>query len=110
MLGRFEVLADGQPCSAEPWRRRQAAGLVKILALARYRTMHREQLMDLLWPDVPVDLAAPRLHKAAHYARHGFPDPAAAIVVRGETIALLPDSDVFVDAVAFEQAAIAAAG
>jgi DNA-binding SARP family transcriptional activator/tetratricopeptide (TPR) repeat protein len=110
MLGRFEVLADSKPCSAEPWRRRQAAGLVKILALARYRTMHREQLIDLLWPDVPVDLAAPRLHKAAHFARHGFPDPATAIVLRGDTISLLPDQEVVVDAVEFERAATAGVG
>ena len=108
MLGRFEVLANGRPCSADPWRRKQAAGLVKLLALARYRTMHREQLMDLLWPEVPVDLAAPRLHKAAHFARHGFPDPAAAIVLRADTISLLPDHEVDVDAIAFEQAATAA--
>jgi DNA-binding SARP family transcriptional activator/tetratricopeptide (TPR) repeat protein len=105
MLGRFEVLADGSPCSAVPWRRRQAAALVKVLALARYRTMHREQLIDVIWPDVPVDLAAPRMHKAAHFARHGFPDPTAAIVLRGDTISLLPDDDVVIDAVVFEQAA-----
>jgi DNA-binding SARP family transcriptional activator len=110
MLGRFEVLANSRPCSADPWRRKQAAGLVKILALARYRTMHREQLIDLLWPDVPVDVAAPRLHKAAHFARHGFPDPAAAIVLRADTISLLPDEEVLVDAIAFEQAATAAIG
>jgi DNA-binding SARP family transcriptional activator len=105
MLGRFEVLADGEPCPADPWRRKHAAALVKTLALARHRTMHREQLIDLLWPDVPLADAAPRLHKAAHFARHGFPDPAAAIVVRGDTIALLPGADVVVDAVEFERVA-----
>lgn len=108
MLGLFEVRCDGERFPADPWGRRSAAALVKVLALARSRSMHREQLIDLLWPDVPIAEAAPRLHKAAHYARHGFPDPTAAIVLRGETITLLPDVDVAIDAVDFERAASSA--
>ena len=34
--------------------------------------MHRERVIDALWPDVDVDDAAPRLHKAAHYARRSL--------------------------------------
>ncbi|HEX6921413.1 MAG TPA: AAA family ATPase [Actinomycetes bacterium] len=105
MLGRFEVLADGERCPADPWRRKHAAALVKVLALARHRSMHREQLIDLLWPDLSLAESAPRLHKAAHYARRGLPDPSAAVVLRGDMIVLLPDAEVTVDALEFERAA-----
>ena len=69
MLGGFEVVVDGRRVPAEAWRRRQAASLVKVLALQPEHRLPREQLIDLLWPDLLVDEAAPRLHKAAHYAR-----------------------------------------
>lgn len=108
VLGRFEVLADGERCPADPWRRRHAAALVKLLALAPRRTLHREQLIDVLWPDVPVADAAPRLHKAAHFARHALPFPDRALQLRGDTVSLLPDDDVRVDALEFEAAATAA--
>ncbi|WP_214110228.1 ATP-binding protein [Acrocarpospora catenulata] len=108
MLGRFEVLVDGVPGPPEPWRRRHAAALVKVLALTRRRSMHREQLIDLLWPDLTVEEAAPRLHKAAHYARHGLRGAAEAVVLRGDTVALRPGLPVTIDVEEFEAAALAA--
>jgi hypothetical protein len=38
------------------WRLRKAAGLVKLLALAEGHRLHREQAMDLLWPDLAKNL------------------------------------------------------
>ena len=60
--------------------------------------------MDLLWPDQPPARSAPRLHKAAHFARRaaGRPD---AIVLRDDVVWLFPDSEVTVDAIRFEQLA-----
>ena len=60
--------------------------------------------MDLLWPDEPPARSAPRLHKAAHFARRaaGRPD---AIVLRDDVVWLFPDSEVIVDAIRFEQLA-----
>jgi DNA-binding SARP family transcriptional activator/tetratricopeptide (TPR) repeat protein len=105
MLGGFEVLLGGTPISAAGWPRPQAATLVKLLALAPGRRMHREQLIDRLWPDLTVAEAAPRLHKLAHYARRGLGDDRTAIVLRSETVALLPDAKVVVDVDVFEQVA-----
>src|SRR5262249_11283429 len=102
--GALPVRGDGGGRPPERWRRRQAAAIVKILALARHRTMHREQLLDLLWPQIDVAEAAPRLHKAAHYARRGLPGN-DALVLRGDTVSLLPDTDVTVDVLEFESAA-----
>src|SRR4051795_1265090 len=69
LLGGFEVVVDGRAVHPQHWRRRSAAALVKLLALAPGRRMRREEVIDALWPDLLVDEAAPRLHKAAHYAR-----------------------------------------
>ena len=61
--------------------------------------------MDPLWPDLTVAEAAPRLHKAAHYARRALGEDRTAIVLRNETVALLPDAEVVVDVDVFERAA-----
>lgn len=72
LLGPFEVRLDGVPVPPVAWSRRDAAALVKVLALARDHRLHREQVMDRLWPDLAVSEAAPRLHKAAHFARRAL--------------------------------------
>src|SRR4051794_36641542 len=93
MLGGFAVAVHGQRLDDSEWRRRQAAALVKVIALTPSRTMHREQLMDHLWPELSVDAAAPRLHKAAHYARRAL-HLADSVVLAGDTVALFPGHDV----------------
>ena len=50
-----------------------------------------------------MDEAAPRLHKAAHFARKAAGDD--TIVLRGESVALFPDQSVAVDVALFEAAA-----
>ncbi|GGM12100.1 BREX system ATP-binding domain-containing protein [Dactylosporangium sucinum] len=103
VLGRFDVRLDGHSVPAEAWHRRQAAALVKVLALAPRRQLHREQVLDALWPGLPVDAVAPRLHKAAHYARRVLgPD---SLVLRGDTVALFPQHPVQVDAAIFQDLA-----
>jgi DNA-binding SARP family transcriptional activator/pimeloyl-ACP methyl ester carboxylesterase len=104
LLGDFSVEIDGRSISSASWPRRHAAALVKLLALRPGRQMHRERVLDLLWPDLSVEQAAPRLHKAAHYARKvlGRDD---AVVLRGDAVALLPGIEVEVDALAFDAAA-----
>jgi DNA-binding SARP family transcriptional activator/tetratricopeptide (TPR) repeat protein len=108
MLGGFSVTVDGVAVPDDAWTRRQAAGLVKLLALARGRRMHREQVIDALWPDITVDAAGPRLHKAAHYARRPLRGDARTIVLRSDLVTLLPDADVEIDAVSFRAEAEAA--
>ncbi len=60
-------------------------------------------MIDALWPDLAVDEAAPRLHKAAYFARKAAGDD--AVVLRGESVALFPDQSVAVDVALFEAAA-----
>jgi DNA-binding SARP family transcriptional activator/tetratricopeptide (TPR) repeat protein len=104
LLGGFAVRVDGRAVPAADWRRRQAAALVKLLALAPRRTLHREQVIDALWPEIPIEEAAPRLHKAAHYARRSLGD-ARALVLDGNTVSLFPDAEVIIDAEVFEHRA-----
>jgi DNA-binding SARP family transcriptional activator len=106
LLGKFEVRRDDRAVPASAWTRRHAAALVKLLALAPGSKLHREQVIDALWPDLSLDEAAPRLHKAAHFARKAAGDD--AVVLRGESIALFPDQDVVVDAAQFEATAVEA--
>lgn len=102
LFGGFEVMIDGHPVAAQAWRRRQAASLVKMLALHRGHRMPREQVIDALWPDALVDEAAPRLHKAAHYARAVLGQ--GSLVLADDLVCLFPSAIVQTDVEAFEAA------
>lgn len=105
LLGGFEVRVDGVPVPAQAWSRRHAASLVKLLALSAERRLHREQVVEALWPGSGWDAAAPRLHKAAHYARRALGGEPDAVVLRNEVVALLPHGEVTVDVPELERAA-----
>jgi DNA-binding SARP family transcriptional activator/pimeloyl-ACP methyl ester carboxylesterase len=108
LLGEFALDIDGRHVPGSAFTRRSAAALVKLLALTPSRRLHREQVMDALWPELAPRDAANYLHKAAHYARRatGVPD---SVLLRNEVVSLFPDAQVAVDAFAFEAAAAAAA-
>ena len=100
LLGGFRAQVDGTPVPAGRWSRRSAGALVKLLALSPGHRLHREQVIDALWPDLGLDEAAPRLHKAAHFARKalGLPD---ALLVRSDLVALCPEHELTVDLTRF---------
>jgi hypothetical protein len=104
LLGDFTVRTDGRMVPASEWNRRSAAGIVKLLSLAPARRLHREQLIDLLWPDDTIDEALPKLHKAAHFARRAI-GAADSIVLRDEHVTLCPGHEVTVDVVQFDELA-----
>src|SRR5215207_813826 len=108
LLGGFEVTVDDVPVPAPTWSRRQAAALVKLLALSPGCRLHRERVIEALWPGLSLEMAGPRLHKAAHYARRALGDDAGSLVLRQEMVTLLVDADVVVDADEFRRAAEAA--
>ena len=104
LLGGFRVIVDGTPTSPRGWSRRSAAALVKILALAPGHRLHREKVMDILWPDESPMRSAPRLHKAAYFARHAAGHD-GAVILRDDLVWLFPDAEITVDTVRFEQLA-----
>lgn len=108
LLGGFEVAVDGVPVPPESWSRRHAASLVKLLALAPGRRLHRERVIEALWAGLTVEAAGPRLHKAAHYARRALGDDPGALVLRRDVVALLADADVVIDAEEFRRSGASA--
>lgn len=113
LLGGFRVAVGSRTVGEEEWRLRKAGSLVKLLALARGHRLHREQVLDLLWPELSPEAAANNLHRTLHFARRVLePAPATAVSrylsLRGELLALCPGGQLRVDAEAFESAAAAA--
>jgi DNA-binding SARP family transcriptional activator len=104
LLDGFEVLVNGTPQPAGRWTKRYAAALVKLLAISPGGRLHRDRVVDALWPDAAMDAALPRLHKAAHYARRELGDR-HAVVLRDQVVALFPLARLEVDAITFEVAA-----
>ncbi|MGD9705325.1 MAG: alpha/beta fold hydrolase [Acidimicrobiia bacterium] len=100
LLGEFAVEVDERSVPTSAWNRRNAALLVKLLSLAPGRRMHREQVLDALWPDVSPEAATTRLHKAAHFARRAADTD--VVVLRQDLAALAPEADVTVDVERFE--------
>ena len=92
----------------EAWRLRKAASLVKLLALASYHRLHREQVMELLWPDLVPRSAANNLHQTLHAARRTL-EPGATefryLILRDELLFLCPEGVLRMDVDAFEDAA-----
>ena len=101
LLGRFEVLVDSGPIPADAWAQRRATDLVKLLALAPGHRMPRDEVLEMLWPTLGADAAAPNLHKAASYARRALGDR-GAVVLRGGMVELAPAAEVTTDIERFE--------
>ncbi len=104
VLGRFTVVVDGKPVPGDVWRNRRAADVVKLLAVAPDHRLHREQVMDVLWPDLPADAAGANLRKAVHYARRAL-GSADAVRCEGRLLTLWPAGVLDVDLDRFERAA-----
>ncbi len=105
LLGGFEVRVDGRLVPSAVWRQRRAAAIVKLLALEPTRARHREQLLDILWPDLDPDSAANNLRVALHHARLGLERagaPAGVFLLReGDLVVLGPRNQTIVDVETF---------
>ncbi|HJQ28248.1 MAG TPA: BTAD domain-containing putative transcriptional regulator, partial [Rubrobacter sp.] len=113
LLGRFEVTVGQRVIQEDGWRLRKAAGVVKLLALATDHSLHREQVMNLLWPDLGAKAAANNLHQALHVARRTLEPETPTyryLPMRGEQLMLCPEDSAWVDVKAFERSAREARG
>lgn len=112
LLGGFSVRNDGRDILPTEWKRRKAAAIVKILALTPGHRMHREQLMDLLWPDLEPEQAANGLYQALHAARRaldgGEEGSEPVLLVRDQIVQFNPDVAINIDLDVFENAAVRA--
>ena len=109
VLRHFEVSVHGAPVERKSWQRRKPKQLVKLLALQPSRRLHREQVMDLLWPDADPETAANSLNKAIHAARLALePQLSKAsishfIITEDQQIALRSSQGLWVDADEFDR-------
>ena len=113
LLGGFRIsVGSSRSIGEDEWRLKKAGSLLKLLALAPAHRLHREQAMDLLWPELDSEAAANNLHHALYIARRTLQPSAGSasgyLRLRGENLALSPEEPLWVDVEAFEQAASAA--
>jgi predicted ATPase len=92
LLGGFSATRDGQPLAPSAWRLRKGRELVKMLSLAPGHRLHREQLLEALWPDLDPVAGANNLHQVVHVARRAL--GADAIGLREELLTLRASVDV----------------
>ena len=52
LLGACRVSVGCQAIDEREWTLRKVKSLVKLLALAPHHRLHREHIMDRLWPDM----------------------------------------------------------
>ncbi len=109
LLGRFQILVDGVPVEESRWGRKKAKVLIKLLALAPGHSLHREQLLELLWPEMETDAALNNLHKVIHAARRALEPTLTSggsrFLLTQDSVVLLAESLIWIDAIEFERLA-----
>lgn len=111
LLGRFMVSRTDVNVPETGWRLGKARSLVKLLALAPGCRLHREQVIDLLWPELDFEDGANNLHQVLHVARRTLAplapelQPTRIVRLQQQMLALEGPDGVWVDAVAFEHLA-----
>src|SRR5215204_2247205 len=105
LLGGFATRVGAQLVPAKVWRQRRAAAIVKLLALEPGHRLHREQLLDTLWPELDSDSGANNLRGALHHARLGLEragaPPGVFLARDGDQLVLGPRDQLVVDVEAF---------
>src|SRR5919107_1683482 len=103
MLGGFRISVGSRTITQDAWRLRKAAALVKLLALAPGHRLHREQVMDILWPDSGRKAASNNLRQTLHAARRALEPSLGSqyLVSEDEQLQLRPEGDPWVDVDAF---------
>jgi DNA-binding SARP family transcriptional activator len=113
LLGRFSLSAGDVRLIDESWSRSKAKAVLKLLAVSPGHRLHREQVMDAIWPDLPPERAADQLYKAIHFIRaetvEAGLDPRLSILRATEERIELAE-DVSVDLDAFRESARRARG
>jgi predicted ATPase/DNA-binding SARP family transcriptional activator/DNA-binding NarL/FixJ family response regulator len=110
LLGGFRASVGSRTIEGSAWRLRKAAALVKLLALAPGHHLHREQVMNLLWPDLGKKAASNNLRQTVHAARRILTSDLTVgsryhLASDDERIVLCPGGSLWVDVEAFEEEA-----
>ncbi|MFQ6024626.1 MAG: BTAD domain-containing putative transcriptional regulator [Acidiferrobacterales bacterium] len=68
-LGCFGLVVGGRSVALEKWKRKQAVTLLKYLVTQVGRPVHRERILDCLWPNVDESRGWGRLKVTMYYLR-----------------------------------------
>src|SRR5215208_4981700 len=109
LFGGFALRVGDEPVSEGAWRLRKGKSLVKLLALAPERRVHRERATEWLWPERAPEAAANNFHQALYVARRAMEaagaDASSVLPLRDDMLLLYPGGPVEVDVDAFDAAA-----
>ncbi|HEX4951523.1 MAG TPA: BTAD domain-containing putative transcriptional regulator, partial [Blastocatellia bacterium] len=114
LLGTATIVVDDMPVEERQWTRRKAKALLKLLALAPQHQLHREQLIEQLWPEQEPELAANNLNKIIHAARRALEPELKSgaesrfILTHDQQVMLRAPGGLWLDVEEFEQRAAAA--
>lgn len=108
LLGGFRVAVGGTSVDEAAWRLRKARGLFKLLVLAPGHRLHRERVIEALWPDRERRAASNNFRQALFVARRALDscgeDGAARLSLAHDVLVLASDG-LRVDVEEFELAA-----
>lgn len=114
LLGPFRLWRGRDEVDPADWRRQKARQLFQLLLTHRGATLHREQIVETLWPDADPD-SAERDFKVAYNAllalleperkRHA---PSAFILSDYGRYGIRPNTDLWTDVAAFDALVTAA--
>lgn len=104
-LGGFGLVLAGQSIDTGRWKRKQAVTLLKYLVTQLDRSVHRERLLDCLWPDVDEKQAWGRLKVTMYYLRRELRSQGISddVIKTIGSAYMLKRNSVWVDAQAFER-------
>ncbi len=108
LLGGFSISANQRTIQAAQWRSRRALSLVKLLALTPGHRLHRDQVIDALWPDSDLAAATNNFHQTLYTARRVLDQALPGCLVLEKGFLSLSNAEAHtltVDVEAFEAAA-----
>ncbi len=107
LLNGFRVAIGPRQIHASAWLRRPAKTIVKLLAVEPTHRLHRDVIVERIWPELAPAAALNAFHKSLHAARRALePDlppgaPSAYLRTDGELLALQASAGRWVDVDAF---------
>lgn len=111
LLGSFRLLVKGALVPNAAWQKRRAKLFVQIIALKSSHEIHREELIEMLYPDADTKTANARFYRILHAARKVLEPHRSSyassnfLVNDGEVIKLSANDDFWIDTKEFEQKA-----
>lgn len=112
LLGSFRLTVNGSDLPKRSWGKRKAKLLVQVLAIHPLHEMHREELIELLFPELEIKQANENFYRILHAARKALEperagySPSNFLLTEGQQIILTQrKGDLWIDAEEFARLA-----